>query len=266
MAVEAPAVAGADVHQDIARDIGQQVEMMILSAKHANETKVGKEIQKVKALMEKTGDKIKLVAERLAQLEPASNGLLKAELLKSITKLEEVWETEVGTLKHELWQTIQAHNHNSDLLKHHKEAIDQIQARISEAAPNPELEAVQAQIEAQLLQANKIVQREKEKETKTDAILQRVLVVQEQITAIGLGAMATAGTAPGFPGMAQMAAANALAAAAAGKKGGGRGGEPKRAAKAMAKKAGGKGAGAPANAASLRAEAPEFVPTFSADT
>lgn len=73
-----------------------------------------------------------------------------------------MWETEVGTLKHELWQTIQAHNHNSDLLKHHKEAIDQIQARISEAAPNPELEAVQAQIEAQLLQANKIVQREKD--------------------------------------------------------------------------------------------------------
>ena len=30
--------------------------------------------------------------------------------------LSEVWEGEVGTLKHELWQTIQAHNHNADLL------------------------------------------------------------------------------------------------------------------------------------------------------
>ena len=35
------------------------------------------------------------------------------------------WTIEVSTLKHELWQTIQAHNHNADLLKHHKDAIDQ---------------------------------------------------------------------------------------------------------------------------------------------
>ena len=35
------------------------------------------------------------------------------------------WSIEVITLKHELWQTIQAHNHNADLLKHHKDAIDQ---------------------------------------------------------------------------------------------------------------------------------------------
>lgn len=40
---------------------------------------------------------------------------------------------QVSTLKHELWQTIQAHNHNADLLKHHKDAIDQVQARMTDA-------------------------------------------------------------------------------------------------------------------------------------
>lgn len=264
MAAEAPSAAGADVHQDIARDIGQQVEAMILSAKHQNETKVGKEIQKVKAMMAKTSEKVKTVSERLAALEPASTGLLKADLLKSIAKLEEVWESEVGTLKHELWQTIQAHNHNADLLKHHKESIDQVQASIDEAAPSPELQQVQAQIEAQLRQAERLLQREREKETKMDAILQRFNVLQGQISGAGLAA---AWGLPGFPGvgMAQAAAATTAAAAtaAAAKRGPRQDEAPRRAAKAAAKKD--MSAGLQANAVSLRAEAPEFVPTFSAE-
>ena len=41
-----------DFHHDLARDIGQQVEVMILDAKLASETKVGKEVQKIKQKME----------------------------------------------------------------------------------------------------------------------------------------------------------------------------------------------------------------------
>ena len=46
----APPPGLGDFHHDIARDIGQQVEVMILDAKHASETRVGKEIQKIKRL------------------------------------------------------------------------------------------------------------------------------------------------------------------------------------------------------------------------
>merc|ERR550537_508684 len=102
-----------------------------------------------------------MVTERVNKLESNGAGpLLKADLQKSIAKLEEVWEGEVGTLKHELWQTIQAHNHNADLLKHHKDAIDQVQGRMTENAPNPELE----QVHAQLMQVDKVMQREMDKE------------------------------------------------------------------------------------------------------
>ncbi|CAK0839456.1 unnamed protein product [Prorocentrum cordatum] len=211
--------------------------------KHNSETKVGKEIQKLKSKMDQMSGKIGRVAEMLDRLESKNAGLLKTDLQKSIAKLEEVWEGEVGALKHELWQTIQAHNHNADLLKHHKDAIDQVQNSISEAAPNPELE----QVHAQLVQVDKVMQREHAKEQQIDQLLQRVSVVQQQLAA-GVGGWSA-------PGAAFLAAAGA--------------GAPRPAAGAAAKKApqrkapkAGKvpKAGGPAIPPNLRAEAPEFVP------
>merc|ERR1719487_1027619 len=154
----APAGAASDdVHHGIARDIGQQVEMMILDAKHKSESTVSKEVSKIKVKMEAMSKKIKMVTERVSKLDSNGAGpLLKSDLQKSIAKLEEVWEGEVGSLKHELWQTIQAHNHNADLLKHHKTAIDQISTRAGESAPNPELES----IHQQLVAVDKQMQRE----------------------------------------------------------------------------------------------------------
>merc|ERR1719236_304412 len=101
-----------------------------------------------------------MVNERVSKLDSNGAGpLLKADLQKSIQKLEEVWEGEVGSLKHELWQTIQAHNHNADLLKHHKTAIDQISGRATQSVPNPELE----KLHSQLVQVDKVLQREQAK-------------------------------------------------------------------------------------------------------
>merc|ERR1739845_37492 len=107
----------------------------------------------------------------------ANRGLLKADLQKSMAKLEEVWEGEVSTLKHELWQTIQAHNHNADLLKHHKDAIDGITTRITESSPSPELE----QVHLHLIQVDKIMQRELAKEQQMDQLMQRLATLQHQL-------------------------------------------------------------------------------------
>merc|ERR1719237_1359211 len=184
-------------------------------------------------------EKVKMVTERVSRLEP-SGGLLKAELQQSIAKLEEVWEGEVSTLKHELWQTIQAHNHNADLLKHHKDAIDHVQGRMTDTAPNPELE--------------KVMQREQAKEAQMDQLMQRLTVVQQQLSA-GVGHWAGGGMAPPFQ-MAQ-AASTASVTAAPGKK------AKRQAAKPAKPKAATAASLQAAAAASLRAEAPEFVPTTS---
>jgi len=261
---QAQPLAGG-VHQEIARDIGQQVEMMILNAKRNSETKVALEIQKMKVKMEAMNDKIKVIADRVNRLDPMNRAILKADLQKSIAKLEEVWEGEVGTLKHELWQTIQAHNHNADLMKHHKDAIDQIQVRMAESAPNPELEL----IHTQLLQVDKVIQKEQAKQQQIDHFMQRLTLVQQQLSVVGGGAwggfpasaalggglgggaMSNVGAMPASPQAAQAAAA---AQAATGKKA-----QRKGKAKAAPKSAAGN------LAPTLRAEAPEFVPTAATD-
>merc|ERR1719191_1365031 len=115
--------------------------------------------------MEQMSEKIKMSTERLNRLDSNGAGpLLKADLQKSIQKLEEVWEGEVGSLKHELWQTIQAHNHNADLLKHHKTAIDQISGRASESIPNPELDLAHKE----LIALDQKMSKEQAKEQQLD--------------------------------------------------------------------------------------------------
>jgi len=225
---------GEDIHQGIARDIGQQVEMMILDAKRKSESVVSKEVAKIKVKMEAMSKKIKMVTERVSKLDSNGAGpLLKSDLQKSIAKLEEVWEGEVGSLKHELWQTIQAHNHNADLLKHHKTAIDQISGRASESTPNPELE----QIHSQLIQVDKVMQREQAKEQQLDQLMLRLTAVQQQLSAAGGGWV--------------QAAYNASAQGTQAKKPTRKQGQGKSKAKASASNA---------SAMSMRAEAAEFVP------
>jgi len=81
------AAGTSDLHHDIAQDIGQQVEKMILDTKHQSENKVNKEIQKIKAKMEAMSEKIKMVQDRVSRLEPAHGGLLKARLVLTLETL-----------------------------------------------------------------------------------------------------------------------------------------------------------------------------------
>jgi uncharacterized phage infection (PIP) family protein YhgE len=229
-------------HDNIASSMTMQVTEMILEAKRKNEYMVGKEVQRIKKKMESMNEKMNSIAERLKRLDPANSGFLKVDLQKSVTKLEEVWEGEVGTLKHELWQTIQAHNHNADLLKHHKDAIDHIQGRMAESTPNPELE----QIHSQLLQVDKMLQREQAKEQQMDQLMQRLNGVQQQIAAnFSWTGMPTAFS---MPSVQQTAGVSAVSKKA-----------QRKTTKALK---GAKSTGSsPQLAPTLRAEAPEFVPT-----
>lgn len=243
-------------NNDVARDIGLQVEMLILSAKRQSETKVSQEIQKIKQKIDAMGEKVRVVTERVSRLDAANSSLLKSDLERSIAKLEEVWEGEVGTLKHELWQTIQAHNHNADLMRYHKDAIEQIQGRMSENTPNPELD----QILVHIAQVDMIMQREQAKHQQMDQLMQRLAAVQQQLSVgLGWGAGMQPGMPPGIPpGMPfPMPGKQAPGLQPAQVK------QPARSKATKAKKAP-KAQPAPAaqnSALTLRAEAPEFVPT-----
>mmetsp|Transcript_426 Transcript_426/g.1450 ORF Transcript_426/g.1450 Transcript_426/m.1450 type:complete len:300 (-) Transcript_426:149-1048(-) len=189
---------GRDNRINVAKDIGEKVEAMILQAKQASETKVSAEIRKIKQRLEQLKEKIALVSERVNKLNAdqglggvgGRDGLPKVELQRSITKLEEVWQNEVSTLKQELWQTIQAHNHNADLLKHHRDAIDAVHSKLPQVAPNPEL----VQIHRQLVQVDAIMEREQQKQQQLDALVQRFAVVQQHVNQ-AIGAWGDAGLA-----------------------------------------------------------------------
>merc|ERR1719230_1707999 len=55
----------------------------------------------------------------------------KQTVAQALAKLEQQWGKELGKLKQELHQTIFAHNHNADLMKHQKDALDEIRQEIN---------------------------------------------------------------------------------------------------------------------------------------
>merc|ERR1719502_990972 len=54
----------------------------------------------------------------------------------ALAKMETQWGKELGKLKQELHQAIFAHNHNADLMKHQKQALDGIRAELDAPKTN----------------------------------------------------------------------------------------------------------------------------------
>merc|ERR1719414_1978872 len=70
-----------------------------------------------------------LLAE-LDGIEPRAEPPLDSEHIgQLLSKIEQQWGQEIRTLKEELHQTILAHNHNADLIKHQKDTIDALRER-----------------------------------------------------------------------------------------------------------------------------------------
>merc|ERR1719461_2056883 len=61
--------------------------------------------------------------------EPAEPHMDAEAIGRLLSKIEQQWGQEIRTLKQELHQTILAHNHNADLIKHHKDTVDALRER-----------------------------------------------------------------------------------------------------------------------------------------
>merc|ERR1719272_2147669 len=70
---------------------------------------------------------------------PEQGAIEPIAVATALGNLEQQWGKELGKLKQELHQTIFAHNHNADLMKHQKDALDQIRGELeSQRPPNAE--------------------------------------------------------------------------------------------------------------------------------
>merc|ERR1719230_1043759 len=121
----------------------------------------------------------------LAQLdgiEPqeSQEAALDAEAVgQLLSKVEQQWGQEIRTLKQELHQTILAHNHNADLIKHHKDTIDALRERCAKVTGSG---AKTAEIHQQL---NRIDQRlkQQQKQRKLEPLFERLAVLEQRVAA-----------------------------------------------------------------------------------
>merc|ERR1719271_1498114 len=99
----------------------------------------------------------------------ASQVVDKAFLNSKIIQLEQKWGTEIKSLKQDLHRTILAHNHNSDLMRHHRDALDEARRKL-DAQSQPKAEQVDAQIE----KVDRMLRAGQAKQRALDALTERL--------------------------------------------------------------------------------------------
>jgi len=149
-------------HSDVAAAIGQQVEQMILHAKADSETRVRQQLAITKSQLLHVEHAVNQLRERAAsqslglagQQLQSQHSLLGGGnladgtfLYARMAALEQKWQTEVKALKQDLHRTILAHNHNSDLMRHHRDALDEVRRKLEMQSAKPRVEQIDGQIE-----------------------------------------------------------------------------------------------------------------------
>lgn len=281
----------AAMHGDVASAIGQQVEQMILQAKKDSEARVRHDLSVARTQLQHMESQIDGLNERVARcarvgsagaVDP-SQTLDRAFLSQKISQLEQKWGSEVKALKQDMHRTILAHNHNSDLMRHHRDALDEAKKKL-DAQTQPKAE----QVDAQLDKVDRMLRAGQAKQRALDALTEQLATLEQQVgellpnTGTGLPGSAFS-PMPGILGQggagpwAEVQQREAATAAAVAKRGGKKDGEPptdeevrnRLLQRTRAAAAGSSAAAVPAVAAGMapdaagmtfNAEAPVFVP------
>merc|ERR1719486_345716 len=112
----------------------------------------------------------------------------RAFLNTKIAQLESKWSSEVKALKQDLHRTILAHNHNSDLMRHHRDALDEARRKL----------------DAQIEKVDRMLRAGQAKQRALDALTERLTALEQQVGDILPSVPAMAGYPGMLPGMAGM--------------------------------------------------------------
>jgi chromosome segregation ATPase len=177
----------ASLHGDVAAAIGQQVEQMILQAQKDSEARVKTELGNARLQLQTMESEIKGISDRVTKYKAARQtglGRTDAEtvdmpyLNQRISQLEQKWGSEVKALKQDLHRTILAHNHNSDLMRHHRDALDEARRKL-DAQSQPKAEQVDAQID----KVDRMLRAGMAKQRALDALTERLAALEAQVEA-----------------------------------------------------------------------------------
>lgn len=192
----------AELRQEILGRIGEQVKKLILEAKRDSEAKVKTELKLVNDAMQEMDARLDMLIKQLDEFEDSPAEVLEQHTaIKALAKVEQQWGKELGKLKLELHQTIYAHNHNADILKHQKEALDQLRAEIDGQKFDNSVERIKV-AKAQLANIDVLYKAQKGK--KLEPLFQRLASVEQRVVAAwrwqamggGIRAPGLAATAP----------------------------------------------------------------------
>jgi len=133
----APTAEGpSDLGQDIMVGIQEQVKTLLGQARRDSEAKVKAELKAANDVIQSMDQRLD---EMLAKLDGAEEFppqvVEQHTVAQALAKVEQNWGKELGKLKQELHQTIFAHNHNADLMKHQKDSIDEIRSELEKQKP-----------------------------------------------------------------------------------------------------------------------------------
>lgn len=195
----------SSLHGDVASAIGQQVEQMILQAKKDSEARVRHDLSVARSQLQHMEGLIQDLSERV-QRAARANGpgvpdpaqtVDRTFLNQKISQLEQKWGSEVKALKQDLHRTILAHNHNSDLMRHHRDALDEARRKL-DGQMQPKAE----QVDAQINKVDAMLRQGQAKQRAIDALTERLTALEAQVGDLFPNpAGAYPGMMPGMPGM-----------------------------------------------------------------
>lgn len=204
--------AAPDIMQEISEKIGQQVQALLLQAKKESEAKVTTELRHFHSAMQEVDARLDQIAKQLDELDndgPRPDVLEQSSVVQALAKVEQQWGKELCKLKSELHQTIFAHNHNADLMKHQKETLDQIRQEIDmRSAPSQNSESMRM-AKSVLQKADAWQKSSVSRSKKSEPILQRLTALEQKVAAAWRWQGAAAA------GMGEMSRVRAMAAMAA---------------------------------------------------
>lgn len=120
---------------EVSDTIEAQVSRLIDQARYDTESKVKMELKQIRESMISMDSRLDLLLAQLEGIEVQEQQTgdpftMDAEAIgQLLSRIEQQWGQEIKTLKQELHQTILAHNHNADLIKHHKDTLDALKEK-----------------------------------------------------------------------------------------------------------------------------------------
>uniref|UniRef100_A0A7S2ADP2 Uncharacterized protein n=1 Tax=Alexandrium andersonii TaxID=327968 RepID=A0A7S2ADP2_9DINO len=183
-----------ELQKEISGTIETQVSRLIEQARHDTESKVKMELKTIRDAMLAMDARLDQLLGQLEGLDPAESlePKLDADAVGTLlSKIEQQWGQEIRTLKQELHQTILAHNHNADLIKHHKDTIDSLREKAMKmqtpAVKTSELQQHLARLDQRL--------KQQQKQRKLEPLFERLTVLEQRVVA----AQSAAWRYPGMP-------------------------------------------------------------------